>query len=570
MLLQESPPLAHAIPPNTPHSIVHSLPEWNDNTDFAVSKKELFDALEATYPRFVLHPRVKELVGFIKRSSGISEDEECQLYPSLRAAETCRAFIARYFPQDTSKIDVRSITKLALAPCSQQIFAVIYPKEQDEKAMKFWTFAGEGISSRLAEACLRRIQGSQCDDLGLPPLQGHIFSDYYTQRKPLRDVVQAKDAIRKRFAGVLDEQGRNIRGVPTISHTDVYIYPSGMSAVWNAHLILRGTIGQRKSMESIKTAHVNILYVDSYKLLDLTSPGYYFFTTNTTDDLEKLLATGSAECPAVLGIFTDFPANPNLQSANLPHLRALADKYGIPLVIDETVGSHLNIQVLPYADLVISSLTKMFSGLANVLGGALMLNANSRFYKDWKQYLDATYEDIYFETDALVMEMNSRGMEERVAAMNRNAEALSDMFYAQSVASGNVGSGHIIKEVFYPKYQDRENYEQCWRSGTGDISSCKPGYGSLMSVSFTSLEVAKVFYSTLPCGKGPSLGAVVTLVTPFTAIAFPPEKKAWVKEHYLDETLVRISVGMEDRSSLLNGFALALKKAEEFCAGNNL
>lgn len=61
MLLQISPPLARAIPPDTPHSIVHSLPEWKDNIDFAVSKKELFDALEATYPRFVLHPLVREV-----------------------------------------------------------------------------------------------------------------------------------------------------------------------------------------------------------------------------------------------------------------------------------------------------------------------------------------------------------------------------------------------------------------------------------------------------------------------------------------------------------------------------
>lgn len=104
--------------------------------------------------------------------------------------------------------------------------------------------------------------------------------------------------------------------------------------------------------------------------MDLTSPGYHFFSNETVDDLESLLATGSTERPAVLGIFTDFPANPNLQSADLPRLRALADKYNIPFFIDETVGCHLNVEVMPYADVVIGSLSKVFSGLANVLGGA--------------------------------------------------------------------------------------------------------------------------------------------------------------------------------------------------------
>jgi cystathionine gamma-synthase len=120
--------------------------------------------------------------------------------------------------------------------------------------------------------------------------------------------------------------------------------------------------------------------------------------------------------------------------------------------------------------------------------------------------------------------------------------------------------------------------------------SPQPGYGSLLSVTFTSLEVAKVFYSALPCYKGPSLGAVFTLAIPFTVAAFPPEKMAWVKEHHLDQTLVsskfsffgiesglllllsqvRIGVGMEELSSLLNGVTLALKKAEEFCTGHNV
>jgi cystathionine gamma-synthase len=48
----------------------------------------------------------------------------------------------------------------------------------------------------------------------------------------------------------------------------------------------------------------------------------------------------------------------------------LADRYNFPLIIDETVAGYVNCQLLPYCDLVVSSLTKLFSGLANVLGGA--------------------------------------------------------------------------------------------------------------------------------------------------------------------------------------------------------
>ena len=104
--------------------------------------------------------------------------------------------------------------------------------------------------------------------------------------------------------------------------------------------------------------------------LDSTSPGYHFFTNDTIDDLEHLLKECTPDRPAILGLFTDFPGNPHLLSADLPRLRSLADLYNFPLIIDETVASHLNVQVLPFVDIVVCSLTKVFSGMTNVLGGA--------------------------------------------------------------------------------------------------------------------------------------------------------------------------------------------------------
>ena len=116
----------------------------------------------------------------------------------------------------------------------------------------------------------------------------------------------------------------------------------------------------------------SIIYVDSYALLALGSPGlgYKIFTNDSIDELEQLLEGGTPGQPAILALFTDVPSNPNLCTADLPRLRALADLYHFPIIIDETIGHHLNVQVLPFADIVVISLTKIFSGLANVLGGA--------------------------------------------------------------------------------------------------------------------------------------------------------------------------------------------------------
>lgn len=73
--------------------------------------------------------------------------------------------------------------------------------------------------------------------------------------------------------------------------------------------------------------------------------------------------------PPILALFTEFPSNPLLRSADLPRLRALADKYDFLIVIDETIGNFVNVEVFVYADVVVSSLTKVFSGYSNVMGG---------------------------------------------------------------------------------------------------------------------------------------------------------------------------------------------------------
>lgn len=121
-----------------------------------------------------------------------------------------------------------------------------------------------------------------------------------------------------------------------------------------------------------------------------------------------------------------------------------------------------------------------------------MLNPASPFYAEFKERLVATYEDSYFGIDALVMEINSREIEERVAVTNRNAEALADMLYAQSVVAG-AKENAIVQEVFYPKYQSRENYDRCLNTVTIEAGFPDVGYGGLVSVTFTSLRAARVF-----------------------------------------------------------------------------
>ena len=111
------------------------------------------------------------------------------------------------------------------------------------------------------------------------------------------------------------------------------------------------------------------------KVLKKWGPGCHFFGFGDEEDIGRLEALLEAEskknpgCPQVACLATEFPTNPLLHSPNLRRLRALADKYEFPIIIDQTIGNFVNVEVMPYADVVVNSLSKVFSGYANVMGG---------------------------------------------------------------------------------------------------------------------------------------------------------------------------------------------------------
>lgn len=259
------------------------------------------------------------------------------------------------------------------------------------------------------------------------------------------------------------------------------------------------------------------------------------------DDLEARLKTGER----YLALFCEFPGNPLLKAPNLPRIHQLADKYDFGVVVDETVGNFLNVHVLPYADVLVSSLTKIFSGDSNVMGGSAILNPTGRYYKLLKDTLATTYEDHYWPEDAIFMERNSRDFVSRIARVNTNAEAICDVLQRHP----------RIKKVYYPKVNpSRPNYEAC--------RTAKGGYGGLLSVTFHSMEDAEVFYDNLDTDKGPSLGTNFTLTSPFVILAHYTELD-WAAQYGVEANLIRFSVGLEDTTQLLEKFEFALNKLAE-------
>ena len=120
-------------------------------------------------------------------------------------------------------------------------------------------------------------------------------------------------------------------------------------------------------------------YTDTLKVLEKWGPGCYFLgdgLDSSIDELQVILDAEVARNPhesPILALFTEFPSNPLLRSADLSRLRTLADKYDFLIVIDDTIGNFINVETLPFADIVATSLSKIFSGDSNVMGGRHVL-----------------------------------------------------------------------------------------------------------------------------------------------------------------------------------------------------
>ena len=253
-------------------------------------------------------------------------------------------------------------------------------------------------------------------------------------------------------------------------------------------------------------------------------------------------------------IITEFPGNPLLQSPPLSTLHALAKQYNTPLVVDDTIGTYASLALLASCDVLCTSLTKMFSGACNVMGGSVTVSPLSPFRSRLMKVLEQgrrEAEQAWFGEDVLVMEGNSRDFRVRVDTASGNAE----------VVVGLLRGSKVVREVYYPLGGATQGVYDGFRRERG-------GYGYMLSVRFTTLERAVAFYDALDVAKGPSLGTNFTLCCAYTLLAHYKELE-WAAEYGVVEDLVRISVGLEERGWLEERVARALKAAEAVVNGAN-
>ncbi|KAI0012414.1 PLP-dependent transferase [Xylariaceae sp. FL0662B] len=595
--------LGDSIPPNTAHAVSVSLPTWKANVGYEEGEQWVVGTMTTGYPRFFIHKSIQAFCHDVLVRHGTA-GQKAMLFPTRKTANRCLDFIRDKAPHSALLhldvihliLDPTKKTLESLRSASPSVSAVLCSEEAYPFAKQYWQHSGDGVSSRRAEFChglfkegilvpektaspspaprqklcrgpkryqrpgsVDGMNGSngfhQAATSDVPTAaesydtieSSRFLEERYGRNLDLSLVPNAKSAIRRRIAGVLTTDidltstttlptmESNARGISNFKEDDIYLVPCGMNAIFTAHQTLL------KAREPRKSINFGFPYVDTLKILQKFGPGAIFYGHGSSadlDDLEDRLKNGER----FLGLFCEFPGNPLLSCPDLGRIRRLADAYDFAVVVDETVGTFVNVNVLPFSDIVVSSLTKIFSGDCNVMGGSIVLNPNGRYYASLKSVMTREFEDTYWVEDVIFMERNSRDFKTRIDRVNANAEAICEVLIAHP----------LVTKVYYPKYNaSRPNYEAC-RLPNG-------GYGGLLSCTLKTKDHAVAFYDALETAKGPSLGTNFTLTSPYVVLAHYQELD-WAASFGVDPDLLRVSVGLED--DLRSVFTKALQAAE--------
>jgi len=468
--------------PDSVHAASACLPLWDHNIKYEEGDASVVARLQAAYPRFCLHPFVRQLCArvFGPGATGL-------IFPCRKAAERAVQYL-----------QWRGVNSGCLVPVDGQPFVgVSVTAENFPRLKEYWQHAGEVISSRGAEMALR----------GEPVVSSE---------------TPARTELRRRLAELRNGNA-----------SDIWLFPCGMSAIAAAWRAIRTGDANSPSVQ------FGFPYVDTLKIQQRFQPAEYrFFPVGNEHDLDELRRLLKSQ--TISAVFCESPTNPLLTVPDLAALRRLADEHGFVLVIDDTLAACINQNVLPFADMVVTSLTKYFSGYGDVLAGCVTLNPQSRSAEVLRRGLSADFEELMIDADAEVLEKNSRDVRHRVEIINHNAQILAE----------RLSRHELVHRVFHP-------------SLNGDSSSMAPttGHGGLMSIVLKRPEfTTPVMFDNLEVCKGPNLGTNFTLCCPYTILAHYTELD-FVEQCGVSRWLLRISIGVEPVEELWARFERALTKA---------
>ena len=485
--------------PDSVHSVCSSLPTMADVIGYEEKNPETLNALKTGYPRFLIHEYLRRVGNLQMKRLGVN-DREAYPVASLRCAKD----MIRFVGEKDSAIHEEGDFPLVHVPLDN---------EHGARAKAYLQHTGAAISSRWAEDWL-------CAN---GELDAALVEKVYTGNG---------DEYVRRFLGDVFKD---------LSADDVLLCNSGMNAF---HAVFQAVNKIQAQHGRDIWVQLGWLYLDTMEVLkkfsDPAAPPIECLNVFDLESLERLFAERGER---IAGIVTEVPTNPLFQTCDLTRVQEIAAAHGVVLVVDPTLATPLNIDVLGKSDLVVNSLTKFAANQGDVMSGALVFNRDSPFYAGLKELIPAFVEPPYRrDLQRLAFEIDA--YPSLVDKMNRNTAALVEFLESRS----------SVDKVFWAyEEQSRAHYEKITRRPESP--------GGILTIYLK--KPLREFYDSARIVKGPSFGTFFTMMCPFMYLAHydlvgTAEGRSYLESINLDPDLVRVSVGIEDSDAIIEVFSEVL------------
>jgi cystathionine gamma-lyase len=260
-------------------------------------------------------------------------------------------------------------------------------------------------------------------------------------------------------------------------------------------------------------------------------------------DLRDMNKAQAALRPETRMIWLETPSNPMLKVIDLAAIAAFGKKYGLITVADNTFASPFIQRPLEFGfDIVVHSTTKYLNGHSDMVGGVAVIGDNDDLNERLK-FLQNSVGGISGPFDSFLA---LRGLKTLSLRMERHcANALKIAHWLEARQE--------VERVIYPGLKSHPQHELAKRQMTG-------GFGGIVTVVLkrdldgTRRMLERTHLFTL----AESLGGVESLVghpATMTHASIPPEQRAALG---ITDSLVRLSVGIEDGDDLIADLAQAL------------
>ncbi len=243
-------------------------------------------------------------------------------------------------------------------------------------------------------------------------------------------------------------------------------------------------------------------------------------------------------------IWVETPTNPLLKLVDIAGMSKVVKKHQAILVVDNTFMSPYFQRPLELgADIVMHSTTKYIGGHSDLIGGAV-ITSNKDIYEKLR-FIQNAVGAVPSPFDCWLVLRGVKTLALRMERHNTNAQKIAD----------HIESHPKVKKVNYPglKSHPQHDLAKSQMSGFGGVISfeLKGGLRSCMKL-LTNLKIFLL---------AESLGGVESLIEHpaiMTHASIPEERRIKLG---INESLIRMSVGIEDVEDLIEDLDQGLKKA---------